>query len=147
MTPTPKGRPRVLRTGRPYTPKKTQQAEALLRGSAQAAELKCYPAGVPLWVSMQFDIPMPKSWSKKKRAEMLNKPHTQKPDLDNLLKLVEDALNGVVWEDDAQIASYGFVAKYWTCDPVGYVKLVVAERTAPRENKLAKLIEDTADLI
>jgi Holliday junction resolvase RusA-like endonuclease len=40
----------------------------------------------------QFIIQMPKSWSKKKRAEMMGKPHQQRPDLDNLEKAVQDAL-------------------------------------------------------
>lgn len=44
-----------------------------------------------------FMIPMPKSWSKEKRAEMYCKPHTQKPDIDNLVKGILDA----VYEDDS----------------------------------------------
>lgn len=39
-----------------------------------------------------FRVPMPKSWSKKKRTEMLGKPHQQKPDVDNYLKAFMDAL-------------------------------------------------------
>lgn len=35
---------------------------------------------------------MPKSWSNKKRAEMLGKPHQVKPDSDNYLKAFMDAL-------------------------------------------------------
>ncbi|HHQ6593929.1 RusA family crossover junction endodeoxyribonuclease [Serratia fonticola] len=39
-----------------------------------------------------FVLPMPPSWSKKKRAEMAGKPHQQKPDADNLLKALMDAI-------------------------------------------------------
>ena len=46
-----------------------------------------------------FVLPMPKSWSKKKRAEMNGKPHQGKPDLDNLMKSLMDAL----FEDDTHI--------------------------------------------
>lgn len=46
-----------------------------------------------------FLMPMPKSWSKKKKAEMEHEPHQQKPDLDNLVKAVLDS----VYEDDAHI--------------------------------------------
>lgn len=41
---------------------------------------------------MKFVIPMPESWSKRKRAEMDGKPHQQTPDKDNLEKAVLDAL-------------------------------------------------------
>ena len=40
-----------------------------------------------------FVIPMPKSWSEKKKAEMAHKPHQQRPDIDNLVKAVLDALH------------------------------------------------------
>lgn len=55
----------------------------------------------PLDVSWTAYFTMPKSWSKKKKAEMAGKPHRQKPDLDNLEKGVFDAL----WEHDECIAS------------------------------------------
>lgn len=41
---------------------------------------------------VEFYIRMPDSWSKSKREGMLNKPHQQKPDLDNLVKSVNDCL-------------------------------------------------------
>lgn len=39
-----------------------------------------------------FYIPMPKSWSVKKKAKMLYTPHQQRPDVDNLIKGLMDAL-------------------------------------------------------
>jgi Holliday junction resolvase RusA-like endonuclease len=39
-----------------------------------------------------FYLPMPKSWSKKKKDLMNGKPHKQKPDVDNICKAVMDAL-------------------------------------------------------
>ena len=38
-----------------------------------------------------FHLPMPPSWSKKKRAEMIGRPHQAKPDIDNLGKALMDA--------------------------------------------------------
>jgi len=43
-------------------------------------------------LQMRFGVPMPKSWSKKKRREMNGSPHRAKPDIDNLIKAVLDAL-------------------------------------------------------
>lgn len=42
--------------------------------------------------SILFVLPMPKSWSKKKREKMKGKPHTSRPDLDNLEKALSDAI-------------------------------------------------------
>lgn len=41
---------------------------------------------------VEFFISMPEGWSKSKKAEMLGKPHQQKPDLDNLVKALNDCL-------------------------------------------------------
>ncbi len=46
-----------------------------------------------------FVMPMPKSWSKRKRAEMVGQPHQQKPDLDNLIKALLDAC----YQDDCEV--------------------------------------------
>lgn len=45
------------------------------------------------WESLDvgFTIPMPQSWSEKKRARMMGTAHRQRPDLDNLLKAFMDA--------------------------------------------------------
>jgi len=55
-----------------------------------------------------FYIPMPDSWSKKKKEQYLNQPHTQTPDVDNLLKGLMDA----VFDDDAHIWNV-HVTKLW----------------------------------
>jgi len=57
---------------------------------------------------MIFNLPMPDSWSKKKKEEFNGKPHQQKPDKDNLEKAVLDAL----CEEDSYIWD-GRVSKYW----------------------------------
>lgn len=48
---------------------------------------------------MIFVLPMPRSWSNKKKAAMLGQPHKQKPDTDNMIKAVLDA----VYTEDSQI--------------------------------------------
>ena len=46
-----------------------------------------------------FVMPVPKSWAKRKKAEYLGKPHQQKPDVDNLVKALLDA----IYDDDAHV--------------------------------------------
>lgn len=48
----------------------------------------------------------PKSVSKRRRADMLEGRELplKKPDMDNIVKVVADALNGVAYHDDTQIA-------------------------------------------
>ena len=53
-------------------------------------------------------IPIPKSWSKKKKAEMRGAPHQQRPDRDNIDKAILDAL----FEEDSHIYS-GTIEKFW----------------------------------
>jgi Holliday junction resolvase RusA-like endonuclease len=60
-------------------------------------------------LSIEFRIPMPRSWSQKKKAEMALKPHTVKPDLDNLIKAFKDAL----LTDDSSVWRYGRMTKVW----------------------------------
>ncbi len=60
----------------------------------------CMESGVPeSGAHITFVLPMPPSWSKKKRDAMDGQPHQQKPDLDNLKKSLLDAL----FEDDSHI--------------------------------------------
>ena len=46
---------------------------------------------LPESFGVKFLMPMPKSWSKKKRIAMIGEPHQQKPDIDNLEKALLDA--------------------------------------------------------
>lgn len=55
-----------------------------------------------------FILPMPKSWTKKKRIAMNGQPHQQKPDKDNLEKALLDA----VYTDDSKVWD-GRVTKLW----------------------------------
>jgi len=101
--PVAKGRPRMTRNGIAYTPEKTRQAEESFLAQA-LPHRPSEPLEGPLEVELYFCFPVPKSWSKKKRAAALREEvcPTGKPDLDNLVKII-DCLNGVFWRDDAQI--------------------------------------------
>ena len=97
--PVGKARPRFTRRGVAYTPEKTVRYEAAVRAAcieAMKAQGVHKRVGVPLAIKCEFFFEPPKSWSKKRRTEAADlAPYDQKPDGDNLLKIVKDALNGV----------------------------------------------------
>lgn len=88
-----------------FTPKKQRNFMAELKDVAAQAMEGRSPLDGPLMVEAVFAWPWPKAMSVRKRAEPAAKWRTSRPDADNLFKLVGDALNGVVWRDDAIIAS------------------------------------------
>lgn len=102
--PQAKGRPKFAVRGgfaRAYTPAKTRAYEELVAWHGKNAIQK--PMEGPLCVEMIFGMPIPESTSKKRATALVGCPHTKKPDLDNLCKVV-DGLNGIAWLDDSQIA-------------------------------------------
>ena len=58
----------------------------------------CWNAG-PVVLSVISHRHVPVSWPKRRIGEQ----DTMKPDASNILKLVEDALNGIAYKDDSQI--------------------------------------------
>lgn len=102
--PVPKARPRVY--GRhAVTPQRTLDAEHRLRDEYIRQNGPCRPFTGKVLVDCVFYAPVPKSWPKAKRQQALEGKlaYTSRPDIDNLVKLVLDALNGVAYTDDAQI--------------------------------------------
>lgn len=89
----------------------TEQHEAAL----QAIVLRQMP--VPLEGAVRITVraifKVPESWSAKKKASHLWRPHTARPDLSNVVKHLEDGLNRIAWVDDSAIAEYGPCAKVW----------------------------------
>ncbi len=64
---------------------------------------------------IEFHVPMPKSWSKKKKGSMNGSAHQQRPDLDNYLKAWKDS----VYEEDAIVWRVK-ASKLWT-DGTGHI--------------------------
>ena len=55
----------------------------------------------PVALRIKMLFAMPQSWSKAKKAKNLGKPHTQKPDADNVAKAIMDGMTlAKVWPDD-----------------------------------------------
>jgi Holliday junction resolvase RusA-like endonuclease len=73
---------------------KWKKRPAVLRYRAFCDTLRLQAQGyeVPEQLGIRFHMPMPPSWSKKKRAAHMDQPHQSRPDIDNLVKSVLDAL-------------------------------------------------------
>lgn len=106
--PVAKGRPRFARRGNfvaTYTEAKTASYETLVRWYAAQEMVGKTKIEGPLRAEINITLPVPQSWSGKKKMAALSGAlgHTSKPDLDNYLKAAIDGINGVVFHDDAQI--------------------------------------------
>lgn len=127
--PVAKGRPRFSRYGA-YTPKKTQEYEEYVKMCWLAKYGSIQPSEQSLEMNIVFYLPIPKSVNKKQRAEMLDGriKHTKKPDIDNLIKSVLDALNGIAYSDDSQIIKVTAVKRY---AETGSTELTIKEGETP----------------
>ena len=126
IEPIGKARPRFTKKGHAYTPQKTKDAEALIAAAYRAAGGRCIPKGVPVELEVLARFPIPKSFSQKKRSAVLDSEilPMKKPDADNILKLAADALNGVAYEDDAQVVRME-VCKEYTALGGGYMEITI----------------------
>jgi Holliday junction resolvase RusA-like endonuclease len=70
-----------------------------------------------LELSAIFYVPIPKSWSKKKKNIHEGKYCKVRPDLSNYIKAIEDAMEGIFFKNDSQIALYGKCAKIYSSVP------------------------------
>lgn len=73
-----------------------------------ASLLQTFDIQIPVPYKVTFYLPMPVSWSKKKKKAMDGQPHTQTPDKDNLEKAFLDGL----LKEDSHIWS-GWAEKRW----------------------------------
>lgn len=100
-----KARPRVVH-GHAYTPESTVQYEKQVQQAWRkvAGEWKAEKTQ-PLALFVSAFYPVPASHSKKRREQELTNFElpTKKPDIDNILKIVMDGLNGVAYDDDKQV--------------------------------------------
>ncbi len=100
----PKGRPRFSGNGHAYTPPATREFEDQIRTLAQKVMGHRLPYTCPIRVTVVLIEPPPVSWSAvKKEAALAGYLVPQRGDLDNRVKAVTDAMNGVVYHDDVQI--------------------------------------------
>jgi Holliday junction resolvase RusA-like endonuclease len=112
--PTAKGRPRMTRRGFAYSPAATRKYEAHGRLAAQLAMGGRPPIAVPVRVEIVVELPVPASWSGKRRDAALRgdiRP-TSRPDTDNYVKAALDALNAIVVADDSLVVDLVAIKRY-----------------------------------
>lgn len=86
------------------------------------------PLTGPVDVHLHFTFPRPKSHfgtgrnaGRVKQAAPPRYAHTQRPDLDKLIRAVLDALTGVAWRDDSQVVGLTATKRWEFCSITGRI--------------------------
>ncbi len=129
-----KGRPRVTKFGA-YTPKKTVNYEVLVKEMFAIRYPGHKPVENPVLMEVQAYFSIPKSATKKKKKAMAagSLRPTKKPDLSNITKIIEDALNKIAYNDDSQIVKL-VASKYYVVDSPR-VEVSIKSLSAPSEGE------------
>ncbi len=120
-----KARARTTKFGT-YTPGETVLYENLIKVCYR--QVSDYISDKPLHITIDAVFEPVKSVSKAQREAMLSgliKP-TKKPDIDNIAKVVLDALNGVAYRDDTQVIELDLIKSY---GPFAKLNVIVREVT------------------
>ncbi|MBR1660282.1 MAG: RusA family crossover junction endodeoxyribonuclease [Oscillospiraceae bacterium] len=104
----PQGRPRLTTAGghpRAYDPPKSREYKAYVQRCVREQGAPKTPITGAVFLRVYEYRAIPKSWSRRKKQAAREGTlwPTSRPDLDNVKKAVQDALNGLVWKDDAQV--------------------------------------------
>lgn len=123
-----KARPRFSRiSGRVYTPAKTARYEREIKNAFLSTGGTLIPDGHYVSITVDAYFKIPKSYIKGKRwacEANINRPD-KKPDMDNILKVVMDALNKVAYKDDKQVIEVR--CRKWYSRSSGFLKISVRE--------------------
>lgn len=121
--PVSKGRPRMTKRGHTYTPKRTVDYERMVQTLFHAEHGSPKLEG-PIMIQLDLYFGIPKSRSKAARKRMqqgLERP-CKRPDIDNCMKSVSDALNSIAYKDDSQIVA-AVIQKFWSNEPRAVVTI------------------------
>lgn len=116
-----KQRPRATVIGghaKIYTPKETINYESYIKYIFSQKYPNFVPLESPISMAIHIFKTIPSSQSEK-RKELMRKQEikpTTKPDIDNVAKLISDALNKLAYKDDNQIIEL-YVKKYYSDYP------------------------------
>lgn len=96
-----------------YTPEKTKMFEELLKWSfIKKYKIPEIPSVRPIKAEIQVEYKPSKTASKQMFFYTKNNPYVNRPDVDNIAKIILDAFNGVVYQDDSQITDLHITKQY-----------------------------------
>ena len=121
--PVPKGRPRFSRkSGHVYTPKITRDEEARIKNILKREIGKIALKKRPVILTLSFFLKRPKRLLKANPGPI---PHIVRPDLDNLVKLISDASNDILYLDDCEIFKMELEKYYHGLDDRPHTKITI----------------------
>lgn len=132
---------------RKYMPTKTRDYEALCAHEAGLSMGGAPIMSGPVELKLQIFLPIPKSWTKRKKEQArlgLIVP-TKKPDSSNVLKAVEDGFTGVVWVDDSQVIDH-HITKRFSDNPCVMVQVSAIEGVQGLQEDLAQSCAQVDDM-
>lgn len=128
-----KGRHRTVRIGNKNifrTPEETANYENLVklffRNAAASVGWRMVEPGIPLFVTIDVRFKAAKSMTRKK-LDACGWWVTKTPDCDNIEKIILDALNGIAYYDDSQVAKQMCSKRYTVNEPTVMVKISTKE--------------------
>lgn len=131
--PTGKGRPRYANIRgmvRTYTPKKTRDYERHVQQCFRRTLGIRTPLEGPVSVEIRAAFAVPESLSavRKRRCWGGALRPTKKPDIDNIAKIILDALNGIAYTDDSNVVDL-YTKKVYVSEPdeTPYVRVSIRQ--------------------
>lgn len=116
------GRPRMRRNGHAYKDHKDREWEDKIKGAYINSNGPHF-GSKPVMMAVITHRAMPQSRPKYREAEM----DVYKPDGSNVLKSVEDALNGIAYEDDRQIVTSFIVKSPRVRQEAEYIEVMISD--------------------
>ena len=115
-------------TGATFDPKENQDYKKRVRDYAFEAGIRGEPHAGPVCLTVTAYLQRPKKFFRQKDPD--GPIHcTSKPDLDNIVKLIEDAMNKYVYRDDAQVC-YVTLGKFY-CEKSGRPRTAISIELLP----------------
>jgi Holliday junction resolvase RusA-like endonuclease len=114
--PTAQGRPRFARMGnfvKTYDPKESRENKNNIRAQVVTQHPLMIARDKPVLCHVQAYLPRPKAhYGKKGLKGSAPMMHISRPDSDNIMKAIKDALSGVCWQDDCQVCDERIIKLY-----------------------------------